>query len=737
MNKSLLFICAIITLNLSAQSRKDNKIREFFWGPNDTQKNNIEVPEKWKNESAVILYEEHFYDYHNFLKKVKNVKAIRKRIKIMDAAAVKDFSEFQFKKKFNPWHGFHWGKEKKIVGIKIIKPNGEENEIDVNDVAVDLDDNERKLAISGIEVGDILDIYVYTFTVVGQANTGNFGSNLKLLSQEYPIKEFLLKLNTENDFYISFNSYNGAPKLKEVQADKASERSYVLRADDIDKNDFPRWYYPFRELPYYKFSVNYAVFDLLGQHRAFMEERDFMPEKSKVIKSRVAPNEVLTLLEDDFPIDRSKSHIKNFEEFIKGRNLSTEEYIREAYNFIRHYYHVQFIENGLLDGLDIDYKADNKDAYKFGPGDHYFFTDNLKPFDTFLEEKGVKFDYLLVLPREIGTVTDLLYAQELELFFRVHLSDKMLYFPFFSSHSSFDSFDSSFENTEAYSLSYDTKYSKLVDIQKIETPKFTHNDNVQKEISKIRLNEDFSGFGITKKSESLGHFKSEGQNDILYFFDYLDEDNKRYGNTSYIDRAIEKSKEKARVHTEFNGAIDKVKEKQKTYLQTIAESQYSTEFKNYDFKIINTGRSQLDTPFTMEEAFEISDNFIKKAGDNYVLEIGRFIGGQIALNADEKARKENVYVNYPKTFENTIEFQIPKGYEIQGIENLNITTENSTGGFVSECKIEGDRLIIYAKKYYLKYFEENKDWPLMVDFLDAAYQFSQERILLKKSKSMF
>ncbi len=87
---------------------------------------------------------------------------------------------------------------------------------------------------------------------------------------------------------------------------------------------------------------------------------------------------------------------------------------------------------------------------------------------------------------------------------------------------------------------------------------------------------------------------------------------------------------------------------------------------------------------------------------------------------------------FPRRIENEIIFEIPKGYTISGIEKLNKKVENTTGKFTSIASLKENQLTIKIVKQYNNYFEPNSNWEKMVSFLDAAYQFSQEKILLKK-----
>lgn len=90
-------------------------------------------------------------------------------------------------------------------------------------------------------------------------------------------------------------------------------------------------------------------------------------------------------------------------------------------------------------------------------------------------------------------------------------------------------------------------------------------------------------------------------------------------------------------------------------------------------------------------------------------------------------------MSFPRSFENEITFNIPEGYSVSGLEKLNKKVENETGGFVSTAEVKGNQLVIKTLKYYKNYFEPNTNWNKMIQFLDAAYQFTQEKVLLKKN----
>jgi hypothetical protein len=47
---------------------------------------------------------------------------------------------------------------------------------------------------------------------------------------------------------------------------------------------------------------------------------------------------------------------------------------------------------------------------------------------------------------------------------------------------------------------------------------------------------------------------------------------------------------------------------------------------------------------------------------------------------------------FPRSFSYRVEFSIPSGYAIDGVDKLNMSAENETGGFKSVAKQEGNKL---------------------------------------------
>src|SRR5690606_8214952 len=101
--------------------------------------------------------------------------------------------------------------------------------------------------------------------------------------------------------------------------------------------------------------------------------------------------------------------------------------------------------------------------------------------------------------------------------------------------------------------------------------------------------------------------------------------------------------------------------------KTSAESEFGFAIDDHSLEIINTGRYSKEDPFSVKEKFVIKNNLIKKAGQNYVLELSKLIGEQIEINEKEIKRTNNIYSIYPRSYNEEIIFSIPEGYTIAGL----------------------------------------------------------------------
>ena len=718
----LLLILLTYTTFSIAQSKEELAAKDYFWGANDAYKNVNTIPDKWKNESAVILYKNANYDFHKFGKNVTYTASLRQRIKLLDKASVEEFSEFTYTKRFRSNKGRYDWREKgnNFVGIKIVKPDGTETELDVEKEAVEVD-GETKVAISNLEVGDIIDYYFYRLEPFKSTYAFGFDPVEVSLDEEYPIVDFKLFFETENDFFINFNSYNGAPELMEVPTEKKSFRRYELVASDLEKSEYARWFYPLVELPSYKFQVYFA-------RSGSFEDRAlaFLPEKEDIIKKTVSQEEVLDLYDSRFKPDGDIGDIKDF---FKGKDdTSMEKKVEDAYYYMRHFYLTRFIEAFYIQEAKISYSP-------FGYyGNNPVFIQNekqfIRHFTEFLKREKIDYEIVIAKKRFDGGIEDLLIEKNVNVMVKV-LTPKPMYAAFFGVHTSINEYSAQIEGTDVYLLS--ASRNKIDVIKKGKLPASTFNDNETKKDITLSLNDDFSKMTLGIVNSFKGFEKEAQLSERLMYTDYVNEDYKLYETESFLE-LVRNKKDKAKYKKEIDALNEKLTEKQLERFKNNAKGEFDVkEVDDYTYNIDNTGRYGLDTYFTFTENFTAkSENLVKKAGPNHIVEIGKLIGGQIDLTEKERKRTENVYMDYPRSYNYTIRLTIPKGYSVSGLDKLTKNVDNATGAFISSAQIEGDVLVVSTSKQYKHNYEPNSNWSAMIAFLDEANQFTNEKILLKK-----
>jgi len=720
MKIKLLLLCTFACTTLFfGQSKLEIEAQTFFWGENDTFKNAVDIPEKWENESAVIIYKNENYDFHKFGKRVEYKSSIRKRIKLLDQASVTEFSTFTYQKRFNSSKGVYvYNPSNVIVGIKIIKPDGTETIIDIEKEAVEVD-GETKVAMANLEIGDIIDYFYYSVEPFKSIEAFGFNPVEQTLSEEYPIMDYKLYFETENDFFINFNSYNGAPELKEIPTEKSNMRRYELIEKDIDKHKYERWFYPLVELPCYKFQVYFA-------RSGKFEDRAlaFLPEKEEIIKKTVAEEEVLDFYEKYTPY----GDLGSMERFVKENDFASErEKIIAVYYFARHHFLTQYVE-GIIVG-EANILASPFITTRTVP---YLFSNEksfIRHFMAFLYESDYDYDVIVGKKRYDGSLNDLLLERNTNVIIKVN-TETPVYIEALKIHSDANQFHHLLEGTDVYKLSASRK--RLDQIATGKLPQSTYKENESLKDITITLNDDISGFTYQGINKYKGYEKADHQYDKLIFKDYVDEDYQKYGTEPFMDK-IRNKKTREKTRKELAALVEKLREKQSESLKKNIEAELDiTEVSDYTYTIKETGRYGFDKYFTYDENFTVSDALIKKAGPNYILEVGKLIGGQVDLSDEERKRTENVHMNYPRSYNYNITLNIPEGYSVSGLDKLNKSVDNKTGAFISTASMSGNQLIITSTKQYKNNYEDHADWPLMMAFLDEAFQFTNEKILLKK-----
>ena len=713
---SILFLFSLLfSFAAQSQDKKELELREQFWGKKGEAYKGDEVPEKWKKESAVILYQEFRFEYDKSSGKIYNTAEYHRRVKLQDKAAVKDYSEFSFSETFRGQVGYRSTKGKTFVGFKIIKPDGTEKIVDLKDAAniksdEDDDSSVRKLAIPGLQEGDIIDYYYFIIERFKADNSHIFTPVLTTLNSTYPIRYQRLEFSVEKNFYISFRPTNGAPTLTR-KSDK-KRQTYTSVEKDIERYENRLWMYRYRSLPTIKFQV---VYNRRGVPLPAFTAGQGVANKSVSyddVKKMLMPS----LQGYDYTGDAFYKAFKKFSKKQGWQKISEEQWVERGYYYLYHYMMGSELEKYyLVDGA----REPGLSQYGFVSAMHLF-----------LDKRSIPHDLIVTIPRDIAEIKDLMLFQEMSVLLRIRLDDKELYLSNFGLHPRFNEIPSDYEGASAYVI----PFGKMKGEKEIVLPVSSKDDNHSKvNITASFITDDLNKIRITSDHTLKRHNRIWSQNNFINPYDFLKEEYEYYGELPYVERGKKRKKREQQAleqrHKEFK---ERLTENRKERIKSNVEDDYKAEVKEVKkFKIEELGRS-IEKP-DMEFSLEVEvEGLIKKAGPNLILEVGRLITTQIEVPEEQMQRSHDIYMPFARSYDYKITVDIPEGYTVEGTEKLDFNVENSTGGFISKATVEGSQLVIDTRKYYNHNYEPAKKWSLMLTFLEAAYDFTKVKVLLKK-----
>jgi hypothetical protein len=694
------------------------------------------VPDNWAQESAVIIAQKIDYAYvRKTMASGMTIKEyVRKRIRLQDKNALEKFSEFYYAT---------YGK-RTDVAYSIIKANGKVVPVDLSkgiEVDKDVDNVYRpiyltrnttffKIAVPDLEIGDIIDYYYASAEEVPlEKGQGEFTPYIFSLAYGYPVMYQKFQFDLDKGTNALFKSYNNAPRLMEGDggfetkaSDKKSLVSYFIIDRKREKTSDERWNYIYRNSPTVKLKITYTsgglsntLFGKKGEATAESVSLDRLRAMYTPIQYYSSPTvEAITRQVLDYLKNNGKD------------NLPPAKMIREIYYAFRKVF-LESYYTGEVKGQSGLYSGRRRVAQRETKKDISEKEDNVTVnkilwaavLDRVCTSKGLGVEVLVVMPRYLGRWNDMLFEEELELAMRVRGDKYYFMFPF----DNFDEFahpSESLDGSEAYAFGL----GQSEGYYKANIPATTFNDNLIKQQSMISVPESMDILKVERTSTYGGLEKDDICTLAHLDRDYLSKDMRQY--------VINPKKDKDTVYND--GEKDERKKNQMEYLQKAIERD-ELEVDKYDkFELLEDGRFDETPLLSFKENYSLK-KLINKAGRNYLFDIGKLIGGQIKLDEKEiKTRDNDIWVPYARTITNDISVALPKGYTAEGLQDMNFNIDNESGSFISTAKMDNGNIVVTTKKIYKKNFDKKEAWPNYVAFLEAAYKFTQAKVVLKKSQ---
>ncbi|MGZ3852480.1 MAG: DUF3857 domain-containing protein [Flavisolibacter sp.] len=711
------------------------------------------VPDKWKNESAVIIGQKTEYLFSRVAsgKNVYNVRIqeyIHKRIKLQDKNSLEKFSTFYY---------VTMGKDGNAQ-YKIIKPGGKENEVNIATAIEEEQDvpaiyktilfkmnfKKMKIAIPDLEVGDIIDYTVKSSYDWDMKQEGiEFTPFIFSLANTYPTMFQQYRFTMADGMKVRYRAYNGAPNIKydpkaSVLGDKNSYLSYYFLDKDREKSNDERWSLEYRNTPTVKFRVvlladNDEESKGLGQ--ATIDRSGLDVEQ---VYARYAPVAAYMTTTVTSLVGYTTEYMAKKK--ADGALKTDDDIIRETYYCLRKVFLEMYYKGPVHSDLE-KYMTGKKLYKKVLAAEKKDVTSKKQEKEdevrisgvTFatalrvaLSAMGIQSELFVYEPRSLGNWRDALFMDELDYVLRVKGKKKYYYLEAFNNFDAFATPYSYLEGAEGYAIGYQEKNQYF----RASIPPSTINDNIEKEEYVVNFSSAMDVLQAERTSSYLGATKTGRIGQANLDRSYLNFDFEKYYNEP------KKNKKNDNVALEAaNKYDDPDKDERIKDRKELFEKDLKGEFdvdKYQDFELLKDGRFGDTAWLQYKEKFTVK-KLISKAGKNYIVDIGKMIGDQIKLDSNEmKTRQTDIWVPFARTIENNITVNIPAGFTVDGIQDLNMSIDNESGSFISTAKVDGDKLLITTRKLYKKSFDKKEAWPNYIAFLEPAYKFSQSKIVLKK-----
>ncbi len=136
----------------------------------------------------------------------------------------------------------------------------------------------------------------------------------------------------------------------------------------------------------------------------------------------------------------------------------------------------------------------------------------------------------------------------------------------------------------------------------------------------------------------------------------------------------------------------------------------------------------------------VTEDMLSPIGNGFLLNLPKVIGNQVSFY-DEGTRIHSVYSRVAKIYDHTIEFEVPDGYEVQGIDNLvfdrnyysEVKGESKwISSFVSTAEILDGVLVVNIHEFYEEGLFPKEEIEQYKSVVNAAYEFYIAQIKVVK-----
>ena len=704
-----ILLVQLLTLSVNADEKADylklaQKVRQEVWSstPADFQKRT--VPDRYKNASAVILsyYRELSTDYYRkatadlvlslrLTRQIDCTDMERMLIQINDKKALKDYSEFTFKTKSRKWTWGYHHKTQTVLGIRVIKKNGNVQEVSLDDY-VDVKEGKndkdlsQKIAVPGLEVGDCIDVFSLDQIDTQEQQLDPF---YFVLRQDKPVLYTKVHCVLDQSLSTVYRTMNGAPDFTQT-TDKDKNAVLDMVMDKPIDAESSIWYNPLEQSPFIEMYIT--------------------PTKSKVAVVENAMRQkgvrgnpdVTPILQDDWKL--LKSYVSKGGYSPAGLPSTYKSVFKSA----------------KKEGMSVEEKADR--IYSF---EYVSSGSSQRAFNTvanYLRKLGVEIEMGITTPFGALPVDKLINYNSTSWFFRLKGTD-MYYFP-----GTYPKVASEipyiYQGRKAYMQ--DSEEQITIPVSQAEANKSV-NDMV------VKL--DGTKLDISRKVTYSGEQKMYGQS-------LVSPDNTLFGSSQleaywrylkYDDKdpySCYTKKESAELKGAFNeyqkNAIDPFKAEISSY-----HDGDPVQVGGYGVDCVGIRRDSSNFVYHVDY---VMDGMVKRAGNNYLLSVGKLIGSSLKLEGKDRERIDDVWRKMAFVDEWNIEIPLPQGYKVsaEALKKIETSVANECGEFTVKATAGNESVKVYVRKCFAHRVEPVSNWSKLLALVDACSAFADKQMVIAK-----
>lgn len=704
-----ILLVQLFTLSVNADEKADylklaQKVRQEVWSstPADFQKRT--VPDRYKNASAVILsyYRELSTDYYRkatadlvlnlrLTRQIDCTDMERMLIQINDKKALKDYSEFTFKTKSRKWTWGYHHKTQTVLGIRVIKKNGNVQEVSLDDY-VDVKEGKndkdlsQKIAVPGLEVGDCIDVFSLDQIDTQEQQLDPF---YFVLRQDEPVLYTKVHCVLDQSLATVYRTMNGAPDFTQT-TDKDKNAVLDMVMDKPIDAESSIWYNSLEQSPFIEMYITPT------------KAKVAVVEKAMRQKGVRGNPDVTPILQDDWKL--LKSYVSKGGYSPAGLPSTYKSVFKSA----------------KKEGMSAEEKADRIYSFEYVSGGA-----SQRVFNTvanYLRKLGVEIEMGITTPFGALPVDKLINYNSTSWFFRLKGTD-VYYFP-----GTYPKVASEipyiYQGRKAYMQ--DSEEQITIPASQAEANKSV-NDMV------VKL--DGTKLDISRKVTYSGEQKMYGQS-------LVSPDNTLFGSSQleaywrylkYDDKdpySCYTKKESAELKGAFNefrkNAIDPFKAEISSY-----HDGDPVQVGGYGVDCVGIRRDSSNFVYHVDY---VMDGMVKRAGNNYLLSVGKLIGSSLKLEGKDRERIDDVWRKMAFVDEWNIEIPLPQGYKVsaEALKKIETSVANECGEFTVKATAGNESVKVYVRKCFAHRVEPVSNWSKLLALVDACSAFTDKQMVIAK-----